>query len=106
MLTPSHNDPNRKAELKRKEKYPETFSSSRTIEKPKDWSPSTGLRSLNGRPLASDPRTEATKSINAAKEKISALKEELKNAKDKDGEKEIMKSLSEANEKLAGLIGQ
>lgn len=106
MLTPRHDDPNRANELKRRKAHPETFSSTRTVEKPKDWSPSTGLKSLDGRPLASDPRTEATKAINAAKQKVSDLETELEGTTNKNDKKDISAALDVAKEELAALIGE
>lgn len=108
MLTPAHNDPNRKAELKRKNAHPETFSSSASqgIKKPDDWKPSTGLKSLDGRPLIADPRTEATKAINVAKEKVSGLETELEGTTNKNDKKDISAALVVAKSELAELIGE
>lgn len=53
MLTPAKTDPNRKQELKRKEKDPKAFGAPLPVKvkgvsvpegKPADWTPSTGLR--------------------------------------------------------------
>jgi len=57
MLTPNAKDPNRKAELQRKERHPETFCSQHKIDLPNGWRP-TGLVDLEGRHLGTDPRVK------------------------------------------------
>lgn len=56
MLTPAASDPNRKDELKRREKEPFTFGSTEATQRlADDWSP-TGLVTAGGKPMESDPR--------------------------------------------------
>lgn len=81
MLSPCPEDKNRKAELERKKKEPESFGKVTDLNRPKDWTPG-GLKTKK----VAKEQEEAAKAKEAEEAAIKKAEEEAAEAVKKDAE--------------------